>query len=314
MDINKAFLLFEEIIEHDDYSDVVDISVAKDHNFFVTVPEIINQGRVDGLHVHNCSPEIAEQLDRAVGFAQGVGNTALGVVELAIGATQLGLELSENPAEVMERTKQIIKNSPEIAKHISKEVYEKFSNFDELDPMEQGRLAGETLSAVIGGAAVAGKLRNLATKEAASYRHVLKNQLKHEGQRGSIKLDGGSNSGLDWSRKSRRTGGDAHHHVDNNHGSLKLQKKDQGVFYGDPKNATEDAWKIAKDKGIKPISDGRADIYVIPRQNSGYSGGYSGQKSNLNHITIITEPGTNKVITSYPSGGTPNLPRGYFNE
>jgi hypothetical protein len=32
-----------------------------------------------------------------------------------------------------------------------------------------------------------------------------------------------------------------------------------------------------------------------------------GQLENYNHVTIITETGTNKVVTGYPSGGTPPL-------
>jgi hypothetical protein len=118
-------------------------------------------------------------------------------------------------------------------------------------------------------------------------------------------------AGLDWSRTSPRTGGDAAHHVMQNHGSLSLTKPNQGVFYGDPIAATEGAWATAQRVGTQPVTVGNRDIYIVGRPNSGYSGGYSGQLDNLDYITLITETGSNRVVTAFPSGGTPPIPKGY---
>jgi hypothetical protein len=116
---------------------------------------------------------------------------------------------------------------------------------------------------------------------------------------------------LDWSRISARTGGDAAEHVALNHGTLSLTKPNQGVFYGKPVSAIEDAWSLAQQSGVKPVTVGNRDIYVVSRPNSGYRGGMGGQLNNLDHVTIITEAGTQRVVTGYPSGGTPPLPKGY---
>jgi hypothetical protein len=112
---------------------------------------------------------------------------------------------------------------------------------------------------------------------------------------------------LDWSVVSK-TGESRSAHINAQHGNLNLQKPSQGVFYGDPIAVTNDAWAIAQSQGIKPITANGVDIYVIPRPNSGYAGGYKGVGDNLNSVTIITEPGTSKMITSYPGNGTP-LPK-----
>ena len=117
--------------------------------------------------------------------------------------------------------------------------------------------------------------------------------------------------GLDWSRMSARTGGNAADHVVQNHGSLSLTKMNQGVFYGNPISVVEQAWDKAQRLGVKPVTIGNRDIYVVPRPNAGYAGGMGGQLENFNHVTIITESGTGRVVTSYPSGGTPPLPKGY---
>jgi filamentous hemagglutinin len=112
---------------------------------------------------------------------------------------------------------------------------------------------------------------------------------------------------LDWSIVSK-TGETRAAHINAQHGNLNLQKPSQGVFYGDPVAVTNDAWAIAQTQGIKPITANGVDIYVIPRPNSGYAGGYKGVGDNLNFVTILTEPGTSKMITSYPGNGTP-LPK-----
>ncbi|MFT4172087.1 MAG: hypothetical protein QM639_05975 [Rhodocyclaceae bacterium] len=90
-----------------------------------------------------------------------------------------------------------------------------------------------------------------------------------------------------------------------------MTKPNQGVFYGNPVSTIEDAWAIAQQNGIKPVTVGNRDIYVVPRANSGYAGGMGGQLENYNHVTIITEAGKPRVVTGYPSGGTPPLPKGY---
>jgi hypothetical protein len=115
---------------------------------------------------------------------------------------------------------------------------------------------------------------------------------------------------LDWKRVGR-DGRNAAAHVLDNHGNLKLSKEVQGVFYGHPIDVVENAWLSIDKLGIKPIKMGNRDVYIIPRGNTGYAGGYSGQLENFDHITIITETGTNKVVTAFPSGRTPQLPNNY---
>jgi filamentous hemagglutinin len=51
-----------------------------------------------------------------------------------------------------------------------------------------------------------------------------------------------------------------------------------------------------------------ADVYVIPRPNSGWAAGAGGQGGNLNDVTIITRPGTNQLITAWPG----SYPQGNF--
>lgn len=114
----------------------------------------------------------------------------------------------------------------------------------------------------------------------------------------------GSGRPLDWSIVSK-TGESRPDHVAGQHGDLNLQKPAQGVFYGDPYAVTNDAWGIVQSQGIKPVTVNGVDMYVVPRPNSGYGGGYSGQRQNLDTMTIITLPGTNRVITAYPGNGLP---------
>ncbi len=96
-----------------------------------------------------------------------------------------------------------------------------------------------------------------------------------------------------------------------NHATLSLTKPNQGVFYGNPLAAIEDAWARSLRMGLHPVTVGNRDIYVVPRPNSGYAGGMGGQLENLNHVTIITEAGTSRMVTGYASGGTPPFPRQY---
>jgi filamentous hemagglutinin len=109
---------------------------------------------------------------------------------------------------------------------------------------------------------------------------------------------------LDWSIVSK-SGETRSTHVTAQHGALNLQKPVQGVFYGNPVSALDDAWAIAQQQGINPITSGGVDIYVVPRPNSGFAGGYLGQGQNLNTVTILTQPGTPRIITGYPGNGTP---------
>lgn len=109
---------------------------------------------------------------------------------------------------------------------------------------------------------------------------------------------------LDWSIVSK-TGETRAEHVIAQHGAMDLNKPVQGVFYGDPFPTLNDAWSIAQKQGIQPVTVNGADIYVIPRANSGYAGGLSGQLQNLDTTTIITRQGTSKIITGFPGNGLP---------
>jgi RHS repeat-associated protein len=108
---------------------------------------------------------------------------------------------------------------------------------------------------------------------------------------------------LDWSLVSKK-GETRAEHV-GLHGTNNLQKPSHGVFYGDPVATTNDAWSIGQRTGVKPTTVGGVDIHVIPRPNSGYSGGFAGQGQNLDTVTIITQQNTNKIITAYPGNGLP---------
>ncbi|WP_256253459.1 two-partner secretion domain-containing protein [Burkholderia ubonensis] len=116
-----------------------------------------------------------------------------------------------------------------------------------------------------------------------------------------------SQQGLDWSIVSK-SGETRVDHVIDQHGDLNLNKPNQGVFYGNPVSTVNDAWNTVQQTGIQPVTNGGTDIYVVPRANSGYAGGYTGQRQNLNSVTIITVRGTNQVITAFPGNGTP-LPK-----
>lgn len=76
---------------------------------------------------------------------------------------------------------------------------------------------------------------------------------------------------------SNRTGGNAAHHVRQNHGVIKFNKQKQDFFYGNPIYHTELAWQFAQPNKINPIFYGKRDIYIIPYKASGYAGGYGGQ-------------------------------------
>ncbi len=80
-----------------------------------------------------------------------------------------------------------------------------------------------------------------------------------------------------------------------------LSKPSHGVFYGDSTSTINKAWNN-RGNGYM-ISEGNTDLYIIPYQNAGYAGGYGGQGNNLNYVTIITQKGTNNIITGFPENG-----------
>ncbi|WXA79897.1 hypothetical protein LVJ94_28545 [Pendulispora rubella] len=114
---------------------------------------------------------------------------------------------------------------------------------------------------------------------------------------------GAATEALDWSIVSR-SGETREAHV-GLHETNNLQKASHGVFHGDAVAAVNDAWSIGQEMGIQPVTVNGADIRVIPRPNSGWSGGFSGQGQNLDSVTIVTRAGTNKIITGFPGNGLP---------
>ena len=174
--------------------------------------------------------------------------------------------------------------------------------------------SGNELSAAWGAGGIAGMSNKRVPKDVDAPLGGANAGTKVAGANGGVGAAGKTVTGeataiapLDWSIVSK-TGETRAAHINAQHGNLNLQKPSQGVFYGDPVAVTNDAWAIAQTQGIKPITANGVDIYVIPRPNSGYAGGYKGVGDNLNSVTILTEPGTSKMITSYPGNGTP-LPK-----
>jgi hypothetical protein len=86
------------------------------------------------------------------------------------------------------------------------------------------------------------------------------------------------------------------------HQSNNLSKPLHGVFYQDAYATINEAWGN-KSNGIM-IPENSADVYIIPYPNSGYEGGYNGRGINLNHVRIVTQPGTYNIITGYPYDGS----------
>ena len=112
---------------------------------------------------------------------------------------------------------------------------------------------------------------------------------------------GKSSDKINWEAVvSKKTGETRVEHV-KLHESNDLSKLSHGVFYGNSQNTINNAWKN-KSNGIK-ISEGNTDMYIIPYENAGYSGGFGGQGNNLNTVTIITQKGTNNIITGFPGNG-----------
>jgi hypothetical protein len=91
-------------------------------------------------------------------------------------------------------------------------------------------------------------------------------------------------------------------HIIKEHGVLDLSKLEQGIFREDAIQTTITAWGRAAKLGLKPISTNRADYYVIPLENAGFSGGTIGETgTQLNFVTIITKPSSSEIITSFPT-------------
>lgn len=66
---------------------------------------------------------------------------------------------------------------------------------------------------------------------------------------------------------------------------------------------TEDAWKHAKNTGIKPEIQGNRHVYDVPYPNAGIQGGnpnLPGNGQTLNKIRIVTDSSSNGVITAFP--------------
>ena len=116
-----------------------------------------------------------------------------------------------------------------------------------------------------------------------------------------IKTSYGKSSGkLNWDNVISKKGETRVEHV-KLHESNDFTKVEHGVFYGDAKNTIEKAWENRANGYM--ITSGNKDIYIIPYENVGYAGGYGCQGNNLNYITIITQKGTNNIISGFPGNG-----------
>ncbi len=97
------------------------------------------------------------------------------------------------------------------------------------------------------------------------------------------------------------------------HMTPNVSKLEHGVFYGNPIEVTNEAWVIAQEQNIRPILIGGRDHYIIPRANSGFASGAIGNRENLNHVLLITEHGTNQIVTSFSSSATTANIRSFIN-
>ena len=111
---------------------------------------------------------------------------------------------------------------------------------------------------------------------------------------------GKSSENLDWDAVVSRRGETRKAHVAL-HEANDLSKPSHGVFYGDSISTINKVWDN-RGNGYM-ISEGNTDLYIVPYQNAGYAGGYGGQGNNLNYVTIITQKGTNNIITGFPGNG-----------
>jgi RHS repeat-associated protein len=103
---------------------------------------------------------------------------------------------------------------------------------------------------------------------------------------------------LDWSIVSK-SGENRFDHV-RTHNSDMPMKDEHGIFFDDGVTVTNEAYARAQDLGITP----KNGIYEVPMgRQVGAGGGRSGAQGflPLNKVTIVVVPGTNKLITAYPS-------------
>ena len=112
-----------------------------------------------------------------------------------------------------------------------------------------------------------------------------------------------SKNGLDWDavvpKKGKYKGqsrpDQVRLHIVDNPG-----KPQHGVFYGDGVDITNQAWDRAKKLGLKPDSNGT--LKVPMNKVVGRSGGQAADAGELFYnVEIKVVPGTNKIITSYPT-------------
>ncbi|WP_232486844.1 RHS repeat-associated core domain-containing protein, partial [Pectobacterium parmentieri] len=109
---------------------------------------------------------------------------------------------------------------------------------------------------------------------------------------------------LDWSRINHK-GEDALDHV-MRHDVDMPNRAVHSVFSETSLDQVEDAWNIAKKKGISPYIEDPGNgnwIYDIPYPNAGIAGGVKGAAAGnpiLDNIRIVVEPGTNRVVTAFP--------------
>jgi YD repeat-containing protein len=115
---------------------------------------------------------------------------------------------------------------------------------------------------------------------------------------------------LDWSHRNKKQE-TAAEHIIINHRNMRLDKPNQGIFYGNPITVVEESWESIHRQKIAPVRIKDRDHYIIPRQNSGFAGGYRGQLGNYDHITIITEADSSTIVTAFPSGRTAGIPNDY---
>jgi len=127
---------------------------------------------------------------------------------------------------------------------------------------------------------------------------AIKRKLKKEAlEKASQKLT----PDLDWDavvpKKGRYVGEKRTDHV-RRHNIDDKSKDPHGVFNGDGVDITNKAWDEARRLGLKPDDTG---TLVVPYKNAGKQGGKTGNGEALNNVTIHVVPGTNQIITAYPS-------------
>jgi hypothetical protein len=82
------------------------------------------------------------------------------------------------------------------------------------------------------------------------------------------------------------------------HNANDLSKDFHGIFKRDGVEVTNEAWAKAQHLGIAPDETGKL---VVPFEGAGIQGGKFGNGEKLNNVTIHVVPGSNKIITAYPS-------------